>query len=414
MPVIKAFKALRANDKNIKTFPSKTVDNYSESEIAEKVDSIYDSIFQIIEPTFRQNESNRENYQEVRKNFEEFMENERLNEDKGVAFYVYQQKGRDFSHRGIIGLFDLRDVENGSIRLHENTLKKREELFATYLEEVEIQSEPVLMTYPTNQKMELFIQNAMKSKPILNYEDEEGTQHTVWRVDNRSNMKNIIDAFGQMEAIYLADGHHRLSSSAQYMQYKKAKDKEYIGNEPYHYVLGYAVGDRDLHIHEYNRLVKDLGDLSKTQFLEKLSQNFKVVEKGEQVYFPSHKHHISMYMDGNFYGLYIDHSLRGKPEGLGELDTYLFERLVSEPILNIEDSTSDNRVDFIKGTGDKRGIEAMKQAVDSGKYRVGFGFYPIRFPDMKLVSDLTLKMPPKSTYIRPKLLTGLLMFNMGR
>ncbi len=412
MPKIKPFKALHPNERNAKHFPSKTIENYSQEEIQKKIDQIYDSIFQIIAPTFNAEKTHQENYKDVRLNFEESISSRKIQQDNQLAFYVYQQKSESYKYRGIIALFDIRDIEKGELRLHENTLHQRKQLFADYLSEVHIQSEPVLITYPTNPKIELFMDKAMNSKPVLKYADEDEVEHTVWKMDNRLNMKNYIETFDKMEALYIADGHHRLGSSEMYMENRKAQDKEYIGNEPYHYVLGYAVGSQELDIFEYNRLVKDLNGLSKEEFLEKLSNNFTIVEKGDQVYFPSHKHHISMYLEGEFYGLYIDHSLRGKPEGLGELDTYLFEQLVSKPILDIQDSSHDDRVGFIKGTGDKEGIKAMKEKVDSGSYKVGFGFYPIQIHDLKLIADLELKMPPKSTYIRPKLLTGLLMYNM--
>jgi len=121
---------------------------------------------------------------------------------------------------------------------------------------------------------------------------------------------------------------------------------------------------------------------------------------------------MSMYLDGKFYSLHVKPELRSHPGDMIDLDHYLLEEYIFKDILGIEDPKTTEKITYIKGNSTTTGIQAIKDQVDSGKYKVGFGLYPVSFNDLLNVSDRNIKMPPKCTYIEPKLVTALLMYDM--
>ena len=342
----------------------------------------------------------------IKENFSSLLEEKVLVKDS-ASYYIYEQEfSTNTKILGIIGCISLDDYKNGLIKKHENTLKKREEEFTQYLKDLTFQPDPVLLTFPENHRIELVISMITVKAPTLEFLGTDGKSHKLWQVKDRLVMKQLKSVIENLPALYIADGHHRMESSAHYTQFRRENEPDFFGGEMFNYTLAVIIPGNYLHVYDYNRLVKDLNGLSTDEFLEKLNGIFTVLEK-KQPYYPSAKHHISMYLDGKFYALYVNHKYRGIPKGLGELDTFLWEEHIMKPVLNIENSSKTSKIDFIKGTGDLHGIMKMKVKVDSGEYKVGFGFYPVNINDLTLVSDENKTMPPKSTYIYPKFLSAL-------
>ena len=66
----------------------------------------------------------------------------------------------------------------------------------------------------------------------------------------------------------------------------------------------------------------------------------------------------------------------------------------------------------MRGSSCIEGIIKLKEKVDREGYKVAFGVYPVSFSDLVEIADENLKMPPKCTYIEPKLMTALVMYDM--
>ena len=114
-----------------------------------------------------------------------------------------------------------------------------------------------------------------------------------------------------------------------------------------------------------------------------------------------------MYLDGDFYSLYLRKDLHLIETALDDLDSQMLYDLVLKPILGIEDLRTDDRIDYSYGKSD---LLVMKDKIDKGQYTVGFGLFPATVEQMKSIADADLRMPPKSTYIRPKLPSGLIIY----
>lgn len=408
------FRGIRPAKQKASSVTTKNVDYYDKEEVERELATNAESYLQVIRPTLQpSNDPVHERYDDVRTNFEKFMEDEILIQDL-KSYYIYEQEQENgIKTMGIIGVVSVDDFNNGDIKKHENTIEEREQIFANYLKCIHIQSDPVLLTFPENQSIELLMSMTTRNTPTLEFVGEDKHTHRLWQVKDRLVMKQLKSAIEKLPSLYIADGHHRMGSSSLYTEHMRKEEPDYFGGEAFNFTMAILVPGNHLNIYDYNRLVTDLNGMSAEEFLKKVDEVFTIVEKGETPYFPSHKHHISMYLDGKFYGLYVNQELRGVPKGLGELDTFLWEEHLIKPLLNIQNSRTDKRLKFKKGTGDLDGIMKLKEAVDSGEFAVGFGFYPISIHDLILVADEGLTMPPKSTYIEPKFLSALTILDLS-
>jgi len=187
----------------------------------------------------------------------------------------------------------------------------------------------------------------------------------------------------------------------------KAKNKKHTGNEPYNFFMSYLIPESDLKIYEFNRLVKDLNGLSKEEFLIRLDALYRIENRGSVYYKPSKKHHFSMYLDGEFYSIYLRKHHYKINNALDGLDTHLLFQTILNPILGIEDLRNDERISYTHGKND---LAYVKSLVDNGDFAVGFGLVPINTEEMKQIANEGFKMPPKSTYIEPKLRSGVTIY----
>ena len=134
---------------------------------------------------------------------------------------------------------------------------------------------------------------------------------------------------------------------------------------------------------------------------------FRIENRGIMPYHPSKQHHFSMYLDGEFYSLYLRKSNYQFKNALDELDAQILYKTIIEPILGISDLRNDNRILYLSG---KKDIVNLKSMVDSKEFVVGFGMIPATIDQMKHIADQNLIMPPKSTYIEPKLRSGVTIY----
>lgn len=412
MPTFKPFRGVRPNDDFIDIFPTHSLDNFTQDEINKKAQEDW-SYVQMIKPyVCSKSKDVDRNLRKIRSNYEELLDDKKLIQDNS-SYYLYEQiMPNKTVFRGLLGLVSVEDFRAGKIKRHESTIPHKKQKLAHYLEKVNVQAEPVLLTYPANSKVELLMNHEEKNVPLLNYTDSKGIRHKIWRIDNRLKMQQFKEVLDQVEAFYIADGHHRIGSTALNAKHLQEKNKKVNGNEGFNYVYSFIVSNQSIKIHDYNRIVKSLNGMSSKEFLKALEKSFLIHEKGETPYFPSQKFHISMYLDGKFYSLHVKHDLRSQEMSLDNLDHHLFDQLILKDILKIEDTDSSDQISYLKGNSSVEGILKIKEKVDAGDGVAGFGIHPISFNDMIKISDQKISMPPKCTYIEPKLITALLMYDM--
>ena len=217
------------------------------------------------------------------------------------------------------------------------------------------------------------------------------------------------EKFDLLKHVYIADGHHRSASSALLARDHWAKGSSIDGHQPYNYFLGIFFPDDQLKIYEYNRVVKDLGNMGVGEFLELLAQDFDVERKDDIRIKPEYQGHYGMYLMGTWYRLTFKG--RRSQESVKALDVSILADHILKPILGIKDMRSDPRIGYVPGFA---GLNALENKVDSGEFDVAFSLYPVTAHEFYTISDEGKTMPPKSTYIVPKLLSGLAVYSLSR
>lgn len=410
MAKINPFRAIRPTRDKVNLVASRSYQSYTPFERDSRMDYNPYSFLHIVNPGYKYQKeiSGEERYKLVRNRYLEFKEDHIFMQDDTPCYYIYRIVDREEkSFCGIIAAASAEDYENDIIKKHEDTIQYRENTFKEYLKTVGFNAEPVLLTYPDNDAIAQIISETVKVRAEYEFTTTNRDTHYLWKVEDSKSIKDIQEAFSLMDTIYIADGHHRSASSYLLSQDLKENNPKHNGNEAYNFFMSYLIPESDLKIYEFNRLVKDLNGLSKEEFLIQLDEWFRIENRGLEVYKPSKSHHFSMYLDGEFYSLYLRKTAYKFTNALEELDAQILYKTVLKPILNIEDLRTDTRIEYSHGKND---IVMVKSMVDNKEYRVGFGLFPASVEQIKKIANEGLTMPPKSTYIEPKLRSGITIY----
>ena len=409
MAIIKPFKAVRASRDKVALVSSKSYETYTPAELGAKLDFNPYTFLHVVNPDYKylQEVSTEKRFQLVQSRYSDFKRNNIFNQDTVPAFYIYERKDANNTFCGIIGATSIDDYLKNVIKKHEGTISKRERLFEKYLKIIGFNAEPVLLTFRDDETLEEIISREKAKNPEYEFSTNDKMLHKLWVVNDENITQKIIKAFAKIEALYIADGHHRTASSALLAKDLASENENHNGSEAYNYFMSYLIPESQLKISEFNRFVKDLNGLAVDDFLEKLSVHFVIQNRGQLIYFPDKKHHFSMYLNGEFYSLYLKEDNYNFTDALSKLDSEILFRTVLEPILGVKDLTNNDRVGH---SDNKKDVISIKTKVDSGLYTVGFSLTAVSIVELKEIADANLKMPPKTTYIQPKLRSGLTVY----
>lgn len=414
MAKIIPFRAVRPTRDKVSLLASRSYESYTELQVESRLRDNPFSFLHIINPGYRFHKeiSGEERYGLVRNRYQEFKEDGIFIQDEKPSFYIYKIVNRDGNvFKGIVGAASVQDYKNKVIKKHEDTLEFREKTFKEYLKIVGFNAESVLLTHPDNHELSAIIAEVMKARAEYEFTTTYRDTHYVWQVDDAELVNKIQQAYASIPALYIADGHHRSASSYLLSEDLKSQNPNHTGDELYNYFMCYLIPESDLKIFEFNRLVRDLNGLEKETFLIKLDEFYRIENRGLEYFKPTKKHQFSMYLDGEYYSLTLREMKYKRNSALEELDANILYETILKPILGIEDLRNDRRIDYVHGKMELAYVQTM---VDSGTYAVGFGLLPVTTQELKNVSDEGSTMPPKSTYIEPKLRCGVTIYEFEK
>jgi uncharacterized protein (DUF1015 family) len=333
-----------------------------------------------------------------------------LVKDTLPSYYVYQQHKDNYVYTGIIACTSIDDYLNGTIKIHEQTITEREEKLMHYLEVCDFNAEPVLFSYPNDPRIDALTVKTIETEPVYDFTTTDRVRHKLWLITDPPMVTEIKERFATIPAVYIADGHHRSASSALLGKARRAEKGNYTGKEAFNFYLGIFFPESQLKIFDFNRVVKDLNGLNTQAFLEKLKQHFIITPKGQELYKPVQKHNFSMYIEDNWYSLDPKKELIHNEEPVGSLDASILSQYILSPILNIHDLRTDKRIGFVSGI---KGMKELKNQVDHWNFKVAFGLYPVEMEQLKHIADTNNIMPPKTTWVEPKMRSGLVIYSLG-
>ena len=414
MATIIPFKGIRPAADKAHMVITRSADNYPKEVLKHKLETNPYSFLQIINPDFEDGKRTKpgsvERLKKIKARFIDFLKEETFIQDHKPCYYLYQQFKAGNIYTGIIGCSSVDDYEKGIIKKHEQTLKDREEKLKEYLEVCDFNAEPVLFFYPENVTIEDIINHYLVKHPAYDFTTTDRVRHKIWIIGDKKNVDTIRKAFEKMDAIYIADGHHRSASSANLANELKAKNKNHTGKENYNYYMGIFFSENQLKIFDFNRVVTDLNNYSTHNLLEKIKEKFRLLAHNENVYRPEHKHKFSMYVDGKWYELIAKPEICDGDDAVKKLDASILSDHILTPILGIDDLRTNKRIAFVPGV---KGMEVLKAQVDGGKYKIAFGLYPVSMTELKHIADTNGIMPPKTTWVEPKIRSGLVVYSLG-
>ena len=409
MAVVKPIKGIRPTRDKAHLVASRAVNVYKQRILNAKLEENPYTFMHIILPEFGKKATTKPNTTErfklVRKKFESYLKEGILKQDAKPAYYIYQQIKGAHSYTGIIAGTSVDDYNNGVIKIHEQTLTKREEIFTNYLDVCEFNAEPVLLAYDGEKSINAVIKKYTKTRSEYEFTTSDKVTHLLWIVDKPSDIKTIENGFKKTKSIYIADGHHRSSSSALLADLRRKRNKNHTGKEMYNFCLSYLVSSDQLRILEFNRLVNETGKLTEEEILSRIGEKFVVKKISGIKVKPGRLHQFTMYMNNTWYMLTLRKEFYGK-KPVDQLDAQILTTYILAPIFGIVDLKNDSRIDF---AGGNLGTTHLQKKVDSGDAEIAFCLYPVTYKQLKLIADTHSIMPPKSTYIEPKLRSGLVI-----
>ncbi len=356
-------------------------------------------------------------YDKAVENFKLWKERGWLVREDKEKYYVYAQTMGKRTQYGIVLCAHTDDYANGIIKKHELTRKDKEDDRMVHVRIQNANIEPVFFAFKDNDELNAIIAKTAAGKPEYKFTDENKFVHTFWVIDDDAVNARITEIFTKdIDAFYVADGHHRTAAAARVGAEKKAQNPHHTGDEEYNFFMAVCFPQSQLAIIDYNRVVKDLNGLSEEEFLKALEADFDVAVatkprcgRPAKPYAPTGLHNFSMYLGDKWYTLTAKPGRYDDSDPIGVLDVTILSNLVLDKILGIKDLRTDKRIDFVGGI---RGLGELSRRVDSGEMKVAFALYPVSMDQLIRIADTGNIMPPKTTWFEPKLRSGLAIHSL--
>ena len=338
-------------------------------------------------------------------NFRRWRENGWLVRDPKPCYYVYSQTMDGRTQYGLVLCAHTDDYSGGKIKKHELTRKDKEDDRMIHVRIQNANIEPVFFAFKDNEVLSGIVERKVREVPEYSFVDEHGFGHELWVIDDDADIDTITRTFGEdVDAFYVADGHHRTAAAARVGAEKRASNPNHTGDEEYNFFMAVCFPESQLKIIDYNRVVKDLAGLSDEEFLKALEEDFVVEDRGVEIYRPCALHNFSLYLSGRWYSLTAKEGRFSDSDPVEVLDVTVLSRLVLDKILGIKDLRTDKRIDFVGGI---RGLGELSRRVDEGEMKAAFALYPVSMRQLTDIADTGMIMPPKTTWFEPKLRSGL-------
>ena len=410
---VKPFRGVRPPREIVKDVASRPYDVLNSEEARKEAEGNEKSLYRIIKPEIDfpvgKDEHDADVYEKASENFKMYCDNGWLVQDAKEHYYVYAQTMNNKTQYGLVVGASVEDYMTGKIKKHELTRRDKEEDRMKHVRITDANVEPVFFSYPDNNVINKLVEKVIQGEPEYDFISVDGVGHHFWLINEDSDINTITKTFSEIPALYIADGHHRSAAAALVGAEKANNNMNHTGNEEYNYFMAVCFPDSQLTIIDYNRVVTDLNGLTPEEFLQKLEKNFVVEPTGSEILRPANLHNFSIYLDGRSFSVTAKPGTYDDNDPIGQLDVTISSNLILDEILGIKDLRSDNRIDFVGGI---RGLEELKQRVDSGEMAFAIALYPVSMKQLMDIADTGNIMPPKTTWFEPKLRSGLVIHKL--
>lgn len=410
MSVIHPFKAIRPTRDKAQLVSTRPLAAYRKHILRAKLDENPYTFLHIIHPEGDKEHHSKANsverFEAVKARFESFIEEGILIQDSEDSFYVYRQTKGTHQFTGVIAGVSIEEYRNDQIKKHEATITSRESMFTNYLNITGFNAEPVLLAHKHLPELDKYLDKIMKNRPEYEFSTTDKIKHELWIIPAEKDPK-LISIYAGLQELYIADGHHRSASSARLKDTIRKNKQALFPNQDF--FLAYLIDEQKLEILEFQRLVKHLNGLSVKSFLKACEASFEM-EELKRVRRPEQQHEIVCLIGKTAYSLKVKPEILQTQDVVKQLDAQILTDHILTPILGIEDLKTSKDIDFVPGT---RELRRIVESIRKDEFKVGFLLYPASIGEVKEVADHGGIMPPKSTWVEPKMRSGLTIYNIN-
>jgi len=338
-------------------------------------------------------------FQEIKDTLKNLLESDKLWHEQALGIYVYEVEHKNYRQTGIWALTALEDYTKGNIKIHELTFADSVRRLTNYRRSTGLEGSPILLAYHPDITVNRIIAETIKNNKKITYGNEHGLHH-LWKIENPEMQQHLIDAFAKIKTVYLADGHHRIESSALLAAEQRAK-----GITEFDHISSLYMATDQLRIEEYDRVVVPSESIEKDAFLDRLRLHFDVTPSTQQVQ-PRKLHHFGMCFEKNWFELTAKPNLYDKQNAAANLDAYILQEAVLAPIFRIEDPKTDQQ---LKCAGGEMAMDEINAILRVYPGAIVFTLCPVSVEQLIAVAEAGEILPPKSTWIVPKIPYALLL-----
>jgi uncharacterized protein (DUF1015 family) len=344
-------------------------------------------------------------YLKGKENLDRLIHDGILRQDSAPCLYVYAQTMKGHTQYGIMGCASVEEYLNDTIKKHELTRKDKEDDRTKHVKVTNAHSGPIFLTYRAEPAIDAIVARVAAGTPAYDFVAEDGICHQLWVIEDGTTINSLTAAFRSVPNLYVADGHHRSAAAARVGRDLAKANPHHRGDEEYNFFLAVLFPHNQLRIMDYNRVVKDLNEMGRASFINRLEECFEVTRATGR-HSPTRKGEFGMYLKGDWYVLWAKPELMAIKDPVERLDVSILQKYVLGPMLGIDDPRTNKRIDFVGGI---RGLKELEQRVDSGEMAVAFALFPTSIEELLAIADAGKIMPPKSTWFEPKLRDGVVV-----
>ena len=423
MSKIKAFKAVVYNPEKIKDFNQVVCPPYDViSPLAQEV--LHErSSYNFIHMDLAKDSASDDKYRRAAGLFRDWLKDKVLIQDERSGIYFYSQqyiiRGEKKTRLGFISLLRLGDEKESVVFGHENTHSEAKQDRFKLLKQVKANLSPIFVIFLDKKRIiqRIFQKYISDKEPFIEVVDDEKTLHRLWRLDS-PEVLDVIENSMSNENMFIADGHHRYEVSCAYRDLMREKlGAQFTGEEDFNYCLSYFTNTdtRGLSISPIHRLFTLEAELDLSDFISKAKEYFDVDQVKDRVRFffllekaGCTEHLLGVYKDKKYFLLrlknikILDKIIADKPKEYRSLDVAILNHLVLKNILSFD-------LDNLPQVRYNPDPEEFIREVDADPLKVAFFLNPVKIGQIIEVALGGNKMPPKSTYFYPKVLSGLVV-----
>lgn len=413
MAEIIPFKSVRPTRDKVHLVASRSYITYKPKQLSRKLKENPFSFIHIINPDFKKKKQlpplSTERFKRVKAKYAEFVDHGYLEPEAEPCIYIYRQVTPKAVFTGFVCGVNVQEYLDGKIKIHEQTITSRVDVFSKYLDVCDFNAEPVLLTYKdgTTDFADL-LKTICHERPEYDFTTTDHVRHELWPVSDKELIGRIQEQFGTLDTLYIADGHHRMASSANLSESRKKRHKDWSEKDICNFALALIIPESILSIEAFHRVLNLDEPLNEADLLEKLSHAYECV-KFDGIFIPETNHQFGMRLASGWYALRLKKPVDSKSP-VDQIDPMVLTQTILEPIFGIMDQKTDQRIDFIP---ENQSLNKLEKKLEQGGLSVIFTMHPLSTRELFAVADANEIMPPKSTYIEPKLRSGLTIMNLS-